>query len=110
MNVSAIQREEFLEKAGIIYRYQKLDFAQGVFSRVELLRTQESTENMQDPFKFVCRGQNMSVQAVELSKRNIAQGVKYPKDGLEALHGPNNILPNFNSRLQLGVCGTFVGT
>ena len=30
----------------------------------------------------------MSVRAIELSKGDIAQGVNYPKDGLEALHGP----------------------
>jgi hypothetical protein len=51
-NISAIQREELFEKAGIRNRYQKLDFAQGIFSRVELLRTQESTENMQDPYIY----------------------------------------------------------
>ena len=27
----------------------------------------------------------------------------------QSLDHPNNILPNFNSRLQLGACGTFVG-
>lgn len=87
-NISAIQREELLEKAGIRYRYRKLDFAQGVFSRVELLRTQESTDNTQDPFHIVCRDENMSVQAIELSIGDIAQGVNYSTDRLEALNGP----------------------
>jgi len=30
----------------------------------------------------------MSVQTIELRKGDITQGVNYPKDGLEALHGP----------------------
>ena len=89
--MTSIRHARMLEsgKAGICYRYWKLEFTtQGISSRVELLQTQKSAKNTQDPFEIVCRCENMAVQAIELSKGDITQGVHYPKDSLEVLHMP----------------------
>ena len=73
---------------GIRNRYWKFEFTKGVFRRIELLGTQENDESTQDRFGIVHRHKDMSVQAIELRKGDIAQRVNYDKDGLEALHGP----------------------
>jgi len=60
----------FLEKAGIRYRYRKLDFAQGIFLRVEHKRAPRIRKTR------LRRGEDISVQAIELSAGDIALGVK----------------------------------
>ena len=91
-NVSLIQQKELFKKSGTHNRYWKLEFTQGIFPRVELLGTQQSTKNMQNSFGIACRRENMAIQAIELSKGDITQGL-HQENGryLCRLHRPTQV-------------------